>query len=399
MLLQQLTLQNLLSFGDEPCVVPLRPLNVLIGPNGSGKSNFIEAIGLLRASPKDIASPIRDGGGVAEWIWKGKPNLIAAVEAFAASETTLCLPVVLRHRMEFTARAQSLILARERVEVIKEEEVNLVEIGKPRRLFSLDDGLMDLMWEAVLATNQGEITLKVTDFDPNQSVLAQRKDPLQFPEITYLGEQYERIQIYQEWTFGRYAAPRMPQKTTQRNDRLSEDFSNLGMMLNRIRRESKLKQRLLEMLNQLYPNIDDFDVSVEGGTVQVFFQEGSFTIPATRLSDGTLRYLCLLVILLQPSPPPLVCIEEPELGLHPDVLPGLADLLREASQRMQLVVTTHSDILVDALSDTPEDIVICEKHDGATTMRRLESDKLKVWLEKYTLGQLWCSGELGGNRW
>ena len=170
-------------------------------------------------------------------------------------------------------------------------------------------------------------------------------------------------------------------------------------MLNRIRRESKTKQRLLEMLNELYPNIDDFDVSVEGGTVQVFFQEGNFTIPATRLSDGTLRYLCLLVILLQPSPPPLVCIEEPELGLHPDVLPGLADLLREASQRMQLVVTTHSDVLVDALSDTPEDIVICEKHEGATTMRRLESDEMKVWLEKYTLGELWRSGELGGNRW
>ena len=99
MLLQQLTLQNLLSFGDTPCVVPLRPLNVLIGSNGSGKSNFIEAIGLLRASPKDIASPIRDGGGVSEWIWKGKPNLIAAVEALIESETALCFPVVLRHRL------------------------------------------------------------------------------------------------------------------------------------------------------------------------------------------------------------------------------------------------------------------------------------------------------------
>ena len=94
-----------------------------------------------------------------------------------------------------------------------------------------------------------------------------------------------------------------------------------------------------------------------------------------------------------------MCIEEPELGLHPDALSIIAELLVEAKAKTQVIVTTHSDILVDALSDTPEDIVICEKHDGATTMRRLESDKLKVWLEKYTLGQLWRSGELGGNRW
>ncbi len=64
---------------------------------------------------------------------------------------------------------------------------------------------------------------------------------------------------------------------------------------------------------------------MEGGTVQVFFQEGRNTIPATRLSDGALRYLSLLTILLHPTPPPLVCIEEPELGLHPDILPTVAE--------------------------------------------------------------------------
>lgn len=398
MLLQQLTLQNLLSFGDTPCVVPLRPLNVLIGANGSGKSNFIEAISLLKASPKDIALPIRDGGGIAEWVWKGAGGAYTAVLDALVFDESLFLSRILHHRFEFLGLGQSFDLVSERLEVIKEINEPIKD-GVIRHIFSYESDFFCEDSGATLTTKEGVVKLEDKDFDSSKSILAQRKDPQQFPEITRLAEQYERIQMYREWTFGRYTAPRLPQKATERNDRLAEDFSNLGMMLNRLRRDPKPKQRLLELLNQLYPGIDDFDVIVEGGTVQVFFQEGNFTIPATRLSDGTLRYLCLLVILLQPSPPPLVCIEEPELGLHPDVLPGLADLMREASQRMQLVVTTHSDILVDALSDEPEDIVICEKHDGATTMRRLETDKLKQWLEKYSLGELWRSGELGGNRW
>ena len=122
-------------------------------------------------------------------------------------------------------------------------------------------------------------------------------------------------------------------------------------------------------------------------------------IPATRLSDGTLRYLCLLSILLHPEPPPVVVIEEPELGLHPDLLPTVADLLVSASERSQLIVTTHSDVLVDALTDTPESVIVTEKHDGQTVMRRLDKADLAKWLKDYTLGNLWSSGQIGGNRW
>ncbi len=123
------------------------------------------------------------------------------------------------------------------------------------------------------------------------------------------------------------------------------------------------------------------------------------TIPATRLSDGTLRYLCLLAVLCHPSPPPLVCIEEPELGMHPDILPTIADLLRDASSRSQLIVTTHSDVLVDAMTETPDVVLVCEKVDGATTIRSLPLAEVKIWLEQYRLGELWTRGELGGTRW
>ena len=109
-----------------------------------------------------------------------------------------------------------------------------------------------------------------------------------------------------------------------------------------------------------------------------------------------LRYLSLLVILCHPEPPPLICIEEPELGMHPDILSDIAELLIEASHRTQLIITTHSDILVSELSEVPESILVCERDDHGTSMRRLQKEKLEEWLKKYTLGDLWMSGELGG---
>jgi len=87
------------------------------------------------------------------------------------------------------------------------------------------------------------------------------------------------------------------------------------------------------------------------------------------------------------------------LGLHPDILPKLADLLASASQRTQIIATTHSDILVDAMTEHPEAVVVCEKHEGMTRIRRLKQEDLSAWLGKYRLGQLWTKGELGGTRW
>ena len=134
--------------------------------------------------------------------------------------------------------------------------------------------------------------------------------------------------------------------------------------------------------------------------MQLFVHEkGGKIIPATRLSDGTLRYVCLLAILCHPEPPPLVCLEEPELGLHPDILPTIAELLLDASQRTQLIVTTHSDVLVSALSETPEAVVVCEADERGTHLRRLEREPLRECLAKYSLGDLWLKGQIGGTRW
>jgi len=388
MLIRSLQLTNFLSFGPEADGIDLSPLNVVIGPNGSGKSNLIEAIGLLQSAPRELAAPVREGGGVRDWLWKGSDNGTPT----ASLEAVIDYPqgkMPLRYGLSFTEVAQRFELTDERIENYKPYPGH----DQPYFYFSYEHG------RPILNVAQERRELRREEMHPEQSILSQRKDPDQYPEITYLGEIFQSIRIYREWSFGRYTAPRLPQKADLPNDFLAEDARNLGLVLNRLRREPAAKRTFLTELDSLYEGIEDFDVNVEGGTVQVFFQENGITVPATRLSDGTLRFLCLLALLCHPNPPPLLCIEEPELGLHPDVLSRLAGILQEASERTQLVVTTHSDILVDALTDSPESVIVCEKENGSTSMRRLSREELAVWLEKYTLGQLWTRGDIGGTRW
>ena len=387
MLLREIKATNLLSFGPQSDRLELRPLNVLIGPNGSGKSNLVEAISLLRAAPVHLAAPVRDGGGIRDWIWKGTgtPGATAMLEVVVENPAD---KPPLRHTIWFTESSQ-------KFELVDEQ----IESGAPDRFEAPYFYYRFLQGRPVIGVpGQHERRVRQEDVSLDESILSQRKDPDQYPEITYLGRIYAQIRQYREWCFGRSTVPRQPQKADQPNEFLEPDCANLGLVLNRLRRDPAAKRDILDNLKHLYDGIEDYDVSVEGGTVQVFFHETGLVspVPATRLSDGTLRYLCLLTILCHPSPPPLVCIEEPELGLHPDIMPTLARLLKAASERTQLVVTTHSDILVDELSDQPESVVVCEKSDGQTSMKRLDEQALAGWLEKYRLGQLWTQGRSGG---
>jgi predicted ATPase len=384
--LREITPRNLLSFGLEAQPIALERLNVLIGPNGSGKSNFIEMVVLLNATPGDLHAAIRRGGGVREWIWKGMPKEAASLDIVVHNPHGT---QPLRHVLAFREENQAFRLDDERIE----NAHPYAGRTDPYFFYRYQQG------RPILNIKEEERRLAREMVESDASILAQRRDPEAYPEVSYLASAYEKIRVYREWAFGRNTVFREPQKADMRNDRLEEDFSNLGLFLNRLRRAPKVKSAILEALRDLYEDFSDFDVSVEGGTVQVFFTERDFTVPATRLSDGTLRYLCLLAILCDLEPPPLVCIEEPELGLHPDMLPKVADLLISASMRTQLIVTTHSDILVDAMTDRPEAILVCEKHAGQTVMRRLDAKSLAGWLEKYRLGELWTRGELGGTRW
>lgn len=391
-LLTRIGLNNFLSFGPGAPPLDLEHLNVLIGPNASGKSNLIEALSLLRATPvsgtsnSDLPGIIRRGGGAGEWIWKGdkrSPASVDVVVKYPDGEQPL------RHLVMFRGDEQSFRLEVEGIGNVAPSP----SAREPHVYYRFRNGRADFPSR----TKQMVHTSRTVT--AGLSVLAQLRDPERYPEITHLAQAYEQIRIYREWTFGRNTVFREPQKADMRSDRLEEDFSNLGLFLSRLRKTPTATATILDGLKDLYEGVTGFEVIVEGGTVQVFFHEGDFSVPATRLSDGTLRYLCLLAILCDPEPPPLICIEEPELGLHPDILPKLADLLVQASQRTQLIITTHSDILVDAMTERPEAVVVCEKHEGQTVMRRLKREELTTWLGKYRLGQLWTKGQIGGTRW
>jgi predicted ATPase len=389
--------RNILSFGHDTPELELLSLNVLIGPNGSGKSNLVEVVSLLQAAPRNLLEPIQTGGGITEWIWKGSAGL-----PIAAVDTTVFYPHgerPLRHRLGFTIVGQRAELAGEEI-ADEPSSPNQPDVG----VYYRNQGGNPAISVRTDPSNDNGRSLREfrrEDLALNQSVLSQRKDPDQYPEVTYLGNEYSKIKLFREWNLGRDAEPRKPQPTDLPGDFLSEDAKNLALVLNDLENRSNLRGSLVEKLKQADEAIEYFSTGVQGGTIQLFLRYAGLgtPVPATRLSDGTIRYLCLLAVLCHPSPPPLVCIEEPELGLHPDLLPGLADLLIEASHRMQLIVTTHSDALVDGLTKVPEAVVVCEKRNGSTQMRRLTAPELTKWLKDYGLGQLWRSGEIGGNRW
>lgn len=304
--LHAITPRNLLSFGPDNQPLELKNLNVLIGPNGSGKSNLLESIALLRSCPnrEGFRRVIARGGGIGEWIWKGRPNDPASVEAIVTRTDGWPL----RHSVALCKEQQSFRLENERIEIDRPAKGK----DKPYLFYHYGRG------RPVINTVSGKKRqLNRDDVAVDASILAQRQDPESFPEITRLATVYDRIRLYREWALGRNTVFREPQKADLRTDRLEEDFANLGMFLNRLRRQPKTKAALVAGLANLYEGLTDFEVSIEGGTVQVFFSEGDFSISATRLSDGSLRFLCLLAILCDPEPPPLIGIEEPELGLHP----------------------------------------------------------------------------------
>jgi predicted ATPase len=388
-LLHSITLKNLLSYGSEGVTLALEPLNVLIGPNASGKSNLIDAVNLLAAAPKNLMAPFREGGTTEDWLWKGgggQPADLITTLAYKDSDE-------LAYILSFDVIDYRLRILRETIVSREGETFLLRNNGEVRIPLSRNkkSGIHRLVPEG----------LRTDTIDSQQSLLSQIRDPVNYPQLSLVGDKLGQIYFFRGWPIGRGNPLRKPQEVNLPDDFLLEDGSNLGLILNDLQNRRSTKTLILEKLRLVHAGIEDVTTKVQGGTIQIFFHEEGLDkpIPAARLSDGTLHFLCLLTILLHPDPPPLICIEEPEIGLHPDIIPKVAELLVDASKRTQLIVTTHSETLVSKLSDVPESVVICERDDQGTHLRRLEPEKLRVWLDQYALGELWRMGELGGNRW
>lgn len=400
----EIQLQGLLSFGSESPTIPLGALNVLIGANSSGKSNLVEVFGLLATLPR--RNGLQEGladGGAREWLWKGGKDgdqRVGTVRVVVRAEALKGKwPIDVEHSFSFAASGLGAGHIRsEHIREIAPRE----GAESPSVYFEFAEHLGGrIAVGSGFKFPRGRLhdPMGPDEYNQSRSVLAIPAMPRHHTMVRSLAMQYEEIMIYRDWHFGRGAPARQVCPTHLPHQQLLPDASNLPLVLNALL-TSQVYPKLMKAVQTISDQFEDVKIRVQGSGAQLVIRErGGWFTPANRLSEGSLRMLSMLSVLLHPTPPPLVIIEEPELGLHPDMMPMLAELLKDCATRTQVLVTTHSNLLVDAINDANA-ILVCDKEgSGSSTVRRLDAEALKPWLEDYSVGQLWRTGEIGGNRW
>lgn len=322
----------------------LRPINILIGPNGSGKSNFIGVFALLQAVREATLHDYVTAAGGAEKV------------LHFGSKTTKEI------RFDLAFAQQQYIL-------------------KLRP--TADDGLYV----------GGGSSFPRSEYREYRSGTEESQKSL---ELRMLGW---RVHHFDDTTC---SSPMRKTAKVDDNRFLHEDGSNLPAFLYLLKeRYATSYDLIVRTVQRVAPFFDDFlleplrlnpnDIKLEWrhkGSDQYF--------DASSLSDGTLRFIALGALFLQPEQfrPSVILVDEPELGLHPNALELLAALIRQASVTSQVIVSTQSSLLLDHFQ--PEDVLVADRVDGGTRLRRLEPEPLAKWLEDYSLGQLWEKNEIGG---
>jgi len=182
--------------------------------------------------------------------------------------------------------------------------------------------------------------------------------------------------------------------------RLKIDAANLAAYLSMLNeKHHEHYQRIVDTIRLVAPFFGDFVHRQDAEYVELeWTQKGKPDTPfkALHLSDGTLRFICLATLLLQPTSllPDTILIDEPELGLHPYAISVLADIFKQVSEQRQLIVSSQSVELVNELS--PQDIIVVDQENDASTFKRFAEDELAGWLEQYSMGELWKRNILGG---
>ena len=186
------------------------------------------------------------------------------------------------------------------------------------------------------------------------------------------------------------------------NRYLRPDGSNLAAFLFLLgKKHGGSYAQILRTIQLAAPFLDDFALEPQAlneDTIRLEWRHSGSDayFDASSLSDGTLRFIALTTLLLQPASlrPSVILLDEPELGLHPCAITLLASMLKQASVESQIIVATQSPVLLDHFD--PDDVIVAERANGATTLRRLDGENLAAWLEEYSLGQLWEKNEIGG---
>ena len=332
-------------------------LNVLIGANGSGKTNFIrffELLGHLMDPNKGLQNYVSARGRADAFLFRGmkvSPELKAHLK-FGLNEYQFALKA---------ADDRSLFFAQESAP-FNSPYYNRIEN---------DQGSGHQ--ESLIARSHGTATKEWV---------------------------FETIRDWRVYHFHDTSpsAPVMGLCNVVDNDVLHGNAANLAAFLMRLAQvHPESYAQIEETVRQVAPFFGAFVLKeVAPGQTQLLWKDrySDLLYYPHQLSDGTLRYICLATLLLQPRPAATLIIDEPELGLHPYAIKLLASLLHEAAQRAQLIVSTQATLLLDEL--TPEQVIVVNHREGETLFERQDSAKLQDWLKEYTLGQLWEKNELGG---
>jgi predicted ATPase len=381
MFIRSLALKNFLSFRDMVSL-GLEPLNIIIGPNGAGKSNLIDAISFLQALPGNPNNFLAKRGGPNEWIWHGRPKSDGPARLTCVFDVE---DQQLLYEIAFNAVQNSVAIQSESLRPVN---------GVNRKAGYMDRAGSDISIGDLARENGRRMTSSINATESGLSF----RIPQDSTPLTRTGHAFADIRVYRDFRTDSDDGARSGIASAAPKHPLDASGSNLALVLQEMDFHGSTKP-VKESLRKLSSCFEDFKIRLECGMAQLYLMEqGPGPVPATRLSDGTLKFLSLMAVLYDHSPAPLVCLEEPEVGLHPEALRLIADALRKASKRMQIIVTTHSSALVDYFSDEPECIIVCERNfDGSSKFKRLRRDKLDEWLEDYTLGDLWRRGEVGGS--
>lgn len=346
--------------------LPLRPINVIIGPNGSGKSNFIGVFSFLHELREGrLNEYVRKAGGAEQLLHFG-----SKVTKQIQIEISFC------------------------------QEVNTYElILQP----TSDDGLYPVgewvsFWDKQRYPQKPKTVSISFHGNGHEAGLS---DPSNRGITEWVRGRLARWRLYHVHDTSSSSPMRKTAKVND-NDYLRPDGSNLPAFLYLLQQRHPGAYGLIQRtIQRVAPYFDDFLLKpdpLNEETIRLAWRHKNSDqyFSASSLSDGTLRFIALATLFLQPVDlrPSVILVDEPELGLHPYAITMLASLIKQASQQTQVIISTQSSLLLDHFQ--PEDVLVADRVAGSTHFTRLDSANLASWLEEYSLGQLWEKNELGG---
>lgn len=389
-MIEQLSVSNCKSLEDV--TLKLRPLNVFVGPNNSGKSNILDCFQFLSDVVNHGAGAVHSRGGFGVLVWNGDLKRQIGIELVGKSAIKLGMAKLGSFKLGqyYTYRYRLQLVGGPTHYNVHEESFIVRRDSEERKLLERQPGGSTQFWNT-----EGEKIGIATGFPSDVTCLSHARSNVDsYPELGQFASEVAGWHVY-HFVPSTMRTPLPVKKELQ----LQPQGGNLPTVLHSLYAEDRKSfNRIVETLRAGVPELRElYTALTEQGSTYMSVEESGIgqRIPAWAMSDGTLQLLAYLAVLYSPAPPPLACFEEPENFLHPHLLQLLADLLKEASERTQILVTTHSPYLLNFMD--PADLVIVEKSEGKTKVRPAHKKKgLKEALRVLGLGEMWYAGSLGG---